>query len=142
MYAPRTLILYLLPFSLEAQENLNIVSAELHSSVSSRTGLENRRLLDRSPAPRIDDRRYDRIHSSLTTVHCFDYVYVKHPVAWKDYCGEYWPTELQESMDRCTGRRDITEMLLKAAINTMQSIYNFVSDTVVAMKYFPHHHMK
>ena len=30
--------------------------------------------------------------------------------------------ELQESMDRCNGHRDITEILLKAALNTMQSI--------------------
>ena len=30
--------------------------------------------------------------------------------------------KLQESMDRCTGCRDITEMLLKMALNTAQSI--------------------
>ena len=30
--------------------------------------------------------------------------------------------ELQESMDRCTGRLGITETLLKAALNTNQSI--------------------
>ena len=29
---------------------------------------------------------------------------------------------LQESMDRCNGRRDITEILLKTALNTIQSI--------------------
>ena len=28
-------------------------------------------------------------------------------------------------MDRCTGRRDITETLLKAALNTIQSIQSF-----------------
>ena len=30
--------------------------------------------------------------------------------------------EFQESMDRCTGRRDVTEILLKTALNTLQSI--------------------
>ena len=30
--------------------------------------------------------------------------------------------ELQESMDMCTGRHDITEVLLKTALNTIQSI--------------------
>ena len=34
----------------------------------------------------------------------------KKPVAWKEYCAGYWFKELQESMDRCTGRRDITEI--------------------------------
>ena len=36
----------------------------------------------------------------------------KQPVAWKEYCAEYCLNELQESMDRCAGRRDITEILL------------------------------
>ena len=84
--------------------------AESHSSV----GLENRRSLVRSPArpiffPKIDDSHYERIHSSPIDVHCFDDGYVgKQPVAWKEYCAEYWLKELQESMDRCAGRRDIT----------------------------------
>ena len=51
----------------------------------------------------------------------FDNGYVgKQTVAWKEYCAEYWLKELQESMDRCTGRRDITEILLKKALNTIQ----------------------
>ena len=63
------------------------------------------------------------MHSSLTAVRCFDNGYVeKQPVAWKEYCAEYWLKELQESTDRCTGRRDITEILLKTALNTIQSI--------------------
>ena len=36
------------------------------------------------------------------------------------YCAEYWLKELQESMDRCTGRCDITEILLKTASNLIQ----------------------
>ena len=72
--------------------------------------LENRR----SPArpiffPRIDDRHCDRIHSFLTTVRCFDNERVgKQPEAWKEYCADYWLKELQKSMDRSTGRNDIT----------------------------------
>ena len=33
-----------------------------------------------------------------------------------------WLKELHESMDRCTGRRDLTEILLKTALNSIQSI--------------------
>ena len=59
---------------------------------------------------RIDDKHWDRIHSSLTTIHCFDNGCVgKQPVVWKEYCAEYWLKELQESMDRCTGHCDVTE---------------------------------
>ena len=56
------------------------------------------RLLVRSPAmpifsPRIDDSHCNRMHSSLTALHCFDNGYVeKQPVAWKEYCAEYWLT--------------------------------------------------
>ena len=70
----------------------------------------------------IDDSHCDRIHSSLTAVRCFDNGYVgKQPVAWKEYCAEHWLKEFQESMDRCTGRRDVTEILLKTVLNTIQS---------------------
>ena len=40
-------------------------------------------------------------------------------MAWKEYCAEYWLKELQESMDRC---RNISEIMLKMALNTVQSI--------------------
>ena len=56
-------------------------------------------------------------------VHCFDNGHVgKQPVAWKEHCAEYWLKELQENMDRFTGCHDITEILLKTALNTIQSI--------------------
>ena len=46
--------------------------------------------------PRIDDNHCDRIHSSLTSVCCFDNGYVGNkPVA----CVKYWLKELQESID-------------------------------------------
>ena len=43
-------------------------------------------------------------------------------MAWREYCVEYWLMELQESMDRCTGCSDITEIMLKTTLNTMQLI--------------------
>ena len=43
-------------------------------------------------------------------------------MAWKEYCEEYWLTELPESIDRCTGRSDINEILLKMVLNIIQSI--------------------
>ena len=59
----------------------------------------------------------------LTTVPWFDNSYVgKQPVAWKEYWAEYWLKELQESTDRCTGCCNVTEILLKTDLNTIQSI--------------------
>ena len=46
----------------------------------------------------------------------------KQQVAWKEYCAEYLIKELQESMDQCTGGHDIIEILLKTALNIVQSI--------------------
>ena len=43
--------------------------------------------------PLIDDSHYNRIHSYLTAVHCFNNGFVgKQPVVWKDYFAEYWST--------------------------------------------------
>ena len=40
--------------------------------------------------PRIDYCRCDRIHFSLTVVHCYADGYVgKQPVVWKEHCVEY-----------------------------------------------------
>ena len=96
---------------------LQMLLAEPHSSVCR---LKNMR----SPArPVFFPSIGDRIHSSLTAVRCLDNGYVgKEPVAWKEYCAEYWLKELQESMDRCTSCRDLTEILLKTALKTKQSI--------------------
>ena len=69
---------------------------------------------------------YDFLLFHTITFKCLllDNGYVgKQPVAWNaEYCAEYWLKGLTKSMDRCTGRRDITEILLKAALNTTQSI--------------------
>ena len=68
------------------------------------------------------------IHSSLSAVRSFGSGYVeKQPVAWKKYCAEYWSKELKESMDRCTGHRDMTGKLLKTALSTIQSINQFLN---------------
>ena len=42
--------------------------------------------------------------------------------ALKEYWVEYLLKELHESMDRCTRHHDITEILVKTVLNTMQSI--------------------
>ena len=53
------------------------------------------------------------------------YVYVgKQPVAWEDCCVEYWCEKTRKCMSRWTGRRDITEKLLKTTLNPNQSINN------------------
>ena len=48
------------------------------------------------------------------------------PVAWKEYCSVYWLKELQESMDRCTGRHDITEITVDNGVKH-HTINNFGS---------------
>ena len=73
--------------------------------------------------PRVDVSHCDRIHSSLTAVYCFDDGYVgKQPFVWEEYCAEYLSKEPQESMGMYTGRCDITEILLKMALNTKHLI--------------------
>ena len=105
--------------------------------MAQRCKLENRRRLVPSPPrpiffSRIDDSHCDRIHSSFTAVQCFNNGYVgKHPLGWKEYCAEYWLKELQESMDRCTGHHDITEILLKMALNTSQSINLLINQSTL-----------
>ena len=70
---------------------------------------------------RIDDSHCNRIHSSLTAIDCLDNGYVgKQQVTLTDYCAEYWLNELQGSMDRWTDRREISEILLETALNTIQ----------------------
>ena len=65
----------------------------------------------------------DGFHSFLIVVICFDKGYVgKQPLACKKYCALHFVKELQESMDRCTGRCNITEILLKTAVNTKKAI--------------------
>ena len=97
------------------------IFSEPHSSVGSVADLgTSGRLFD--PRLMTDDSHRDKIHSSLIAVRCFDNGNVgKQPVVWKEYCGALVKKELQESIDRCTGRCDVTEILLKKALNTKQS---------------------
>ena len=48
----------------------------------------------------------------------------KQPVAWKDYCADYWLKELQGNMDRYSGLRDITEIWLNTVLNTITQSIN------------------
>ena len=57
----------------------------------------------------------------------------KQSVAWKEYYAEYRLKEPQESMYRCSVRRDITEILLKTALNTIRSI-NQCKNPVICTK--------
>ena len=59
---------------------------------------------------------------SFPSHHCFGDSYKgKQPVAWEECCAEYLSKELQESMDRCTNHRDITEITLKMALTLYQT---------------------
>ena len=76
-----------------------------------------------SPFPPSPTAQSVVLHTWEQEVHCFDNGYVgKQPLAWKEYCAEYWLKELQDSMNSGTSHRNLTEMLLKTALNTMQSI--------------------
>ena len=46
----------------------------------------------------------------------------EQPVAWEEHCAESWLNEFMESMKRCTGRRNMTEIPLKTTFNTIKSI--------------------
>ena len=74
----------------------------------------------------IDDSLCDRLHSSVTAVHSFgNGMHVqKKLVAPKENCAGHWLKELQKSIDWCTGHRDITEILLKKALNTIKIIHS------------------
>ena len=37
----------------------------------------------------------------------------------EEYCAEHWLKEVKESMNRCTGHHNITEILLKMVFNTI-----------------------
>ena len=71
---------------------------------------------------RIDDSHSYRIHSSLTDVRCFDNGCGEAASGLERTLCRVLVKELLESMDRCSGLRDITEILLKTALNTIQLI--------------------
>ena len=105
----------------------HLLVAEPHSSVG--------RVADLSSLGRWFDLRFGQysfrgllivIETGFIDVRCFDNV-GKQPMAWKESCAEYWLKELHESMDRCTGRCGVTEILLKTGLNTIQSINYYTS---------------
>ena len=61
----------------------------------------------------IDDSHCAWTHLSHKAFHCFNNGYVgKQLVDWKEYCTEYWLKEFQDSKYRCTGCRNITEIIV------------------------------
>ena len=101
--------------------------AEPHSSVGSSADLRTGRWFD----PRLGQYSFRALMTVIATgfISLSSLPVVSTMVRWessqwflKKYCAEYWLKELQESMDRCTGHHDITEIVLKTALNTIQSI--------------------
>ena len=50
--------------------------------------------------------------------------------AWKEYCAENWLKEFQESIDRFTGRCNISKILLKTALTLSKTSPGFYVSTV------------
>ena len=111
---------YWFPKALKALFKYKEIFAEPHSSVGSGGNL---RTGGRWFDPRLDQyffRGLVIVISTLFLPHCC-------PLAWKECFEECWLNEPQESMDSCTDRRDITEILLKTALNTInQSLDNIL----------------
>ena len=78
--------------------------------------------MNRNFAVSIDDSNCNRTHSSLKAVYCFDDGHMgKQPVACKEYCAEYWQEDLRESMDRYTGCRNTTEIMMETTLTPIKS---------------------
>ena len=54
-------------------------------------------------------------------------------------CAEYWLKERQENTGRCTGRPDITVILLKTALNTSESINQSINQRLHWINQFLSH---
>ena len=70
----------------------------------------------------------------LRTGHRNGYV-GKQPVAWEEYCVEYWLKEFQVSMDRCTGHCNITKILLEMSFNTILCTALFLNGIYPPVKF-------
>ena len=80
-------------------------------------------------------RIWDKIHNVLAADHCFENDYAgKRPVVWKEHCAEYWSKNLWKSMQRCRGRRDSTEIMLKTALLNTKSIRNIDIESIAKQK--------
>ena len=84
--------------------------------------------LDKSEILSFDKNKQFDSRLNLYSFHCLmiaivtGFIPASPLLAWKEYCAECWFKELKESMGKCTGHCNITERLLKTAVNTVQSI--------------------
>ena len=114
------------PFPVMYFEGFFLRFAKPHSSVGSMQDLRTGgRWFDPLAQPilflNIDDSHCDRSHSSLTTVHCFDNGYYgKAACGFEKILYGILVKRTPVSVDRCTGHRDIAEIMLKMALNTIQ----------------------
>ena len=85
---------------------------------------------------RIDDSHCNRIHSSITTVHCFAILMWESNQKNIVQCTGI---ELQESMGRYIFRRNVTEVMLKIMLKPIQSINQSNNKTLhqFKLKEFP-----
>ena len=106
---------------------LSLVLQSPCSSGGSVTGCQSRGCEFES---QFDQHSFWRLTTSLWQDHTSSTnglsVYVeKQPVAWKKCCMEYWCEKAKKHMSRWTGGLEMTEKLLKTALNWNQSINPF-----------------
>ena len=81
---------------------------------------------------------FDRIHSSLTAVHCFDkWLFGKTASDLKRILYGVLNKELQKTMERFTGRCNVIEIMLTTRLSTIQlssQIESFYSRSIVVLK--------
>ena len=71
----------------------------------------------------------------LTPDHCFNNSCVgKQPVAWKEYCVEYFYRRPKQSKGRQIGRHNITEIILIAALKNKKAIMALYLSTGLYIK--------
>ena len=94
------------------------------SSVGSGAGCQSRGCKFESRLGQLSFRRLTKVNATcLVHLPPMGLVYVeKQPVAWEDCCVEYWCENTRKCMSRWTCRRDITEKMLKTALNPNKSI--------------------
>ena len=61
---------------------------------------------------------------------CLTIFVEKQPVAWQVCCVVYWCWKTRKRMNRWTGRRDMTEQLLKTALNPNTSINQLINQSL------------
>ena len=101
------------------------------SSVGSDAGYQYRGCEFKSQLGQHSFRRLTRVTVTcvihLSPMGCLTVYVEKEPVAWKGCCVVYWCGKSKKRMSRWTGRRDMTEKLLKTALNPNQSINHIMT---------------